>query len=80
MAPIDDRLVRAARRAANAASGAVAPPASERGSAGGGARARAGKPGGASTKKEGRKLALSSRALADLQAWMSDAERQPVAR
>jgi methylenetetrahydrofolate--tRNA-(uracil-5-)-methyltransferase len=80
MAPIDDRLVREARRAANAASQDVVPPASERGSAGGGARARAGKPGRASAKKEARKLALSSRALADLQAWMSDAERQPVAR
>ncbi|HXW07315.1 MAG TPA: methylenetetrahydrofolate--tRNA-(uracil(54)-C(5))-methyltransferase (FADH(2)-oxidizing) TrmFO [Vicinamibacterales bacterium] len=77
MAPIDDRLVREMRRAAKEnsreragreAGEAGRPSASERGW------------GPASTKKEARKLALSSRALADLQTWMRDVQRQPVTR
>jgi methylenetetrahydrofolate--tRNA-(uracil-5-)-methyltransferase len=76
MAPIDDAVVREMRRSLKysdekrlrPARGAKSPSASERGW------------GPASTKKEARKIALSTRALADLQSWLEQADRQAVPR
>jgi methylenetetrahydrofolate--tRNA-(uracil-5-)-methyltransferase len=68
MAPIDDRREPSAAASANARAAG----------AGGGAPAHQGMMG--STRKQARKLALSMRALTDLQGWIESVDRTAVAR